>query len=476
MKEQLSKFALIVLVGGLYWASTDTAHGNAISVTNLSIAGASGGIAEIQFDVSWSNSWHLAWSDDGGETTITNWDAAWVFLKFKTPGSTWRHGLLAADGHAAPSGAQIDVGSNDSSTHVGVFIRRSSSGSGSFIAQEIRIRWDYASSGLGGTNDVDLSLHAIEMVYIPSGSFALGSGGGESGSFYASPSASSPFWITSENAITMGSAAGALRTSSTASGSVSAEYPKGFRPVYSMKYEISQGQYASFLNHLDPGQADLRFPNLYGTDRFTIRLVDDMYISDAPDRACNYLSFTDVLSYLSWAGLRPMTEFEFEKICRGSMPPEPNEFAWGSSSITLQTGFDGVDGSGSEKALPQAANANYYIWGAGPGGPVRVGIFAEAGSSRQTSGASYYGVMEMSGNVSELSVSATSSEGRNFLPMHGSGIHTPLPSEWPTYQGYIRRGGSWDLDEVNIRTSHRSTSISSTRQKGFGGRGVRTAP
>lgn len=476
MKEQLSKIALIVLACGFYLGSTDTAHGNAISVTNLSIAGASGGIAEIQFDVSWSNSWHLSWSEDGGGTTITNWDAAWLFLKFKTPGGTWRHGLLAANGHTSPSGAQIDVGSNGSDVNVGVFVRRSSSGSGSFSAQGVRIRWDYASSGLGGTNDVDLSLHAIEMVYIPSGMFALGSGGGESGSFYASPNSSSPFWITSENAIIMGSTAGALRTSSTSSGTISAEFPKGFRAVYSMKYEISQGQYASFLNHLDPGQADLRFPNLYGTDRFTIRFVGGNYVADAPDRACNYLNFTDILSYLSWAGLRPMTELEYEKICRGSMPPEPNEFAWGSSSITLLTGFDGVDGSGSEKALPQTANANYYIWGVGPSGPVRVGIFAESGSSRQTSGASYYGVMEMSGNVSELAVSATSAEGRNFIPLHGSGSHTPLPADWQTFQGYIRRGGSWDLDDVNIRTSHRSTSISSTRQKGFGGRGVRTAP
>lgn len=471
MKTQLAKMAVIVSTALLGWMMPDIAHGNAISITNLSIAGASGGNAEIQFDLSWSNSWRLSWSEDGGATTITNWDAAWIFIKFKTPGTGWRHATLAASGHTAPAGSIL----TRTSDGMGALIYRSATGSGSLNLPAVRLNWNYAASGLGGTNDVDISVHAIEMVYIPQGSFALGSGGGESGTFYRYPTVSDSYWVTNENTLITGNNNGNLIFSGNWGFPIPADFPKGYSAFYMMKYEISQGQYASFLNHLDPEQALLRYPDFNGLHRYAIARQTNLYVAAASDRACNYLAVIDVFSYLNWAGLRPASELEYEKACRGTMPPEPNEFAWGSTSIGSITNFSGSDGSGFETVQPASANANYSATRS-PTGTVRVGIFAQSGSSRQSSGAGYYGVMELSGNVSELTVSVSNEEGRGFLPVHGTGLHSPLPSAWPGYTALIRRGGAWDDSVDNLRTSTRNTSTDSSRQRDFGGRGVRTAP
>ncbi|WP_251622513.1 hypothetical protein, partial [Odoribacter lunatus] len=52
-----------------------------------------GDTAFVEVNVSWDNSWR----DD------FNWDAAWVFLKYKKRGATesWHHGYLARAGHEA---------------------------------------------------------------------------------------------------------------------------------------------------------------------------------------------------------------------------------------------------------------------------------------------------------------------------------------------------------------------------------------
>ncbi|MBL7985976.1 MAG: hypothetical protein JNM91_13300, partial [Flavobacteriales bacterium] len=52
---------------------------NNIQVTNAAIVGNDNaqGFCFVQFDVSWQNSWRL--------NGVVNWDAAWVFVKFRTP-------------------------------------------------------------------------------------------------------------------------------------------------------------------------------------------------------------------------------------------------------------------------------------------------------------------------------------------------------------------------------------------------------
>ena len=112
-----------------------------------------------------------------------------------------------------------------------------------------------------------------------------------------------------------------------------------------------------------------------------------------------------------------MSELEYEKICRGTQAPILNEYAWGSTNISaaqdISTTVPPEDGS--EVILPLGTrNCNYgnlqFTGGFGPGsngthdryGPLRVGIFAlPTSTTREATGATYYGVMEMSGNLWE---------------------------------------------------------------------------
>ena len=63
---------------------TMTVRANNINVTGTTLTGATVSTVQVQFNLSWENSWR-----GGG---VTNWDAAWVFVKFRTSAAgTWRH-------------------------------------------------------------------------------------------------------------------------------------------------------------------------------------------------------------------------------------------------------------------------------------------------------------------------------------------------------------------------------------------------
>lgn len=75
-------------------------------------------------------------------------------------------------------------------------------------------------------------------------------------------------------------------------------------------------------------------------------------------------------------------------------------------------------GEENEIATNSAANvcaSNFIL------GPVRVGMFARANTTRAQSGATYYGVMEMSGNVWERVPALGRIQGRAFIPNLGDG-------------------------------------------------------
>ena len=56
-------------------------------------------------------------------------------------------------------------------------------------------------------------------------------------------------------------------------------------------------------------------------------------VNDGQSGAMNNLSWADLAAYLDWAALRPMTELEFEKVCRGTMPRVAGEYPWGDTTI-----------------------------------------------------------------------------------------------------------------------------------------------
>jgi len=459
-----------------------SALANNLTVTNVAVLNAVGGTADVRFDLSWDNSWHSSWPESGGAINMTNWDAAWVFVKFRAAGGHWQHAILNASGHIATGGTQIDPGTNKLGQPVGAFVHRSADGNGTLNCAAMSLKWNYAATGLGGTNAVDVSVHAIEMVYITQGAFYVGSGGTDYNAFFAGTNTLQPYQITNEAALTIGTNGlnylQSVSNPGDLQGPIPAAFPKGYNAFYMMKYEISQGQYADFLNFTDAGLAATRFMNNYGNARNTILQAGLVYSADAPDRACNYLSWSDLITYLKWAALRPMDELEFEKACRGPLYPVPNEYPWGDTLFTYMTGVSGVDGSGTETATPTNAN---FVSGGYISGPVRVGIFATATSSRHAAGASYYGVMNLADNVAELVVSTGDATGRAFTNEPGDGNELTTAATWPNnvVQGLGQglRGGDWG-NAAASQTSSRYYGLyySPGRVNENGGRGVRSAP
>lgn len=234
--------------------------------------------------------------------------------------------------------------------------------------------------------------------------------------------------MRSEAEITVGATDGCLchLTSTYAGdkqGPIPAAYPKGYNSFYCMKYDISQGQYADFLNKLTSNQCKTRYNQIALTQHYTLEGLWPEISASKADRACNYLSWADLAGYLDWAALRPMTELEFEKACRGPERPVANEYPWGTTKYVTLTSRDESAGSGHETALPTNANvAPLYVvtllWDLGPCGwgflRVRVRHAKESGSG-------YYGVMDLGGSVTEPVISAGHATGRAFTGVHGDG-------------------------------------------------------
>ena len=383
---------LLVFISAIILSATLSA--NNISVSNLSLTGKNTGSDYIlvQFDVSWENSWRTS-------SAPNNCDAAWVFVKYRVAGGAWQHAWLNDTGHTAPSGSTITPGLLDpgsafnASTNpgLGAFIYRSADGTGTFSKTGVQLRWNYGANSVGDDAVIDIQVFAIEMVYVPAGAFTVGSGGTENGSFTNgswTSGATVALSISSESALTIGQSSGNLWGTSTSgnntiggTGTLATAFPKGYNPFYCMKYEISQQQYVDFLNTLTQTQATARKQDK-PTPNYRYEITGTAvgsYATTKPYVACSYLSWMDGAAYTDWAGLRPMTELEFEKACRGTATPVANEYAWGNTSVTPVTGLTN-DGLINEIASNSGANA--CSGNTGPGGPMRVGVFATASSTR----------------------------------------------------------------------------------------------
>jgi uncharacterized protein (TIGR02145 family) len=274
-----------------------------------------------------------------------------------------------------------------------------------------------------------------------------------------------------------------------------------------MKYEISQGQYRDFLNTLTYTQQVTRTasapnsaigtgalvssgtdrngieiktagtssttPAIYGCDLSNNNTFDEA--ADGEWIACNYLSWDDVTAYLDWAALRPMTELEYEKVCRGTLTPLVNEYAWGTASATSLSSLLNTSQS-TEASNTSGAN---LVSNNAFSGPVRGGIFATGSSNRTTAGSGYYGIMDLSGNVWEQTVPISNANARSFSNVVGDGTlatnGNAVVTTWPVSSDVGIRGGSYTsagaLNYVSDRTSI-SAGVT-TRNNNVGGRGVR---
>ena len=475
----------------------------------------------IRFNISWENSWRMLYS-----TGINNRDAVWLFVKFRANGGEWQTAWLNNTGHDAGSWTGFSGGgpmqfepglSNPDSAFnattnpaLGLFMFGTGFFMGPAGADSVQIRWNYGAQGIPDSSTIELRVFALEMAYVPTVGYWLGTGGTEQGSFTDgawTSGASIPFRVGSEGAITIGGSAGALwgrafvgDSTIGSAGSLDAAYPKGFRAFYIQKYEITQRQWIDFFNTLSNAQKarhDITGPNGKNSDGLVARNNVSWTSGDATlpgdlygDVACGFLNWSDVAAYLDWAGLRPMSELEFEKATRGDRASVDNEFAWGSneaastsySLVNLGASNEGIDTT-TYVAAGIVGNAAYDSTDV-VGGPLRAGIFAAnvRSTGRGTAGAGRYGLFEASGNVWERVVTVGNAQGRIFTAAHGDGQLSVSgqanAANWPDSSGLGAgfRGGGFESSLAEIMVSNRSLAVrtDSMRLATYGGRGVRS--
>lgn len=533
-------FILCLLLG-----ITFAGHANNISISNVTILNGGAGQIQVQFDLSWENSWRV-------NVGPNNYDGAWVFFKYKDINGLWKHIYLTGLNNVAPAG--FDIYQSNEVSRAGAMIYREPAnlGIGNVTITGIK---------LGTVNslpyDIDVKGFAIEMVYIPSAAsrafYGDGDGTTESvnalhytdntattssvipmladvNTFDDAELTSDGIYVYSNDTIQLTSPLGSLDPFPT------------MKPLWCMKYELTQAAYRDFLNCLSYDQQvsrtanaptsaigvgamitsgtfrnyiEIRTPGVnnttpavYGCDANGNNTYDEA--NDGEWLACNYINWQDMAAYLDWSGLAPMSELQFEKICRGissagANPAVLGEYAWGTNSIfsstyTLTSAFSAAEIASN--ASPSAGNAAYFsTYGTGP---LRNGIFATATSNRVTSGATYYGVMEMTGNLSEYCIHLGSAAGRScrYIP-NGNGtlsisgnaqLSPGSAGFWPGMEGNssistnntcsgtcevtgsagIRlRGGSIADAVVNLAMADRSAVFTPTaRTYNRGGRGV----
>lgn len=332
----------------------------------------------------------------------------------------------------------------------------------------------------------------------------MGTSGTEVGKFYSWVLPTIRYTVNSENAITVGSSVGNLNYSnSTGSpgdrlGPIPAAFPKGYDAFYCMKYEVSQEQWVAFFNTLSitqKGNRDITDNQHKNSDNLIAR---NGVAYDAPGSATttrpnipvNYVSWADTKAYLDWSGLRPMTELEYEKSCRGTQTAVANELAWGNANIHVNGSPYVVLNDGEANSIISnpgsgAGNAFYQQTASGFGGPVRCGIFAASAitKNREETGGSYYGIMELTGNLYERCVSVGAPIGRSFTGLHGNGVLSSTGfsnvANWPQDDGTGGgfRGGSYPNTSDYCRVSDRydaANDFTGTNSR-IGIRGVRTA-
>jgi len=485
---------------------------NNLNIGNVKIEdpdSASGTVA-VDFDMSWENSWRNS----------VNHDAVWVFVKYtRDMGLTWEHATLEQSG-GDPTGTSPGLGATLEivvpEDRKGGFFRRSSTGSGKIETVGARLRWNWREDGLSPEDEAGVRVIGIEMVYVPAGAFYAGDGDGSSASTYSFKGEGGILPVEISAGSVMISSlpspnddidASAVQVSGTGGVEGNENFPAGYGAFYAMKYEITEGQWVDFFNMIPSAAKDNRDitgpggKNSNGTvNRNTVSRNMGLAATSRPDRSCGYLSWQDIAAYFDWAALRPMTELEFEKAARGAgSSAAKGEYAWGSGQAEAATTISGFEG-GSEIAGNEGANVCFgnktFTGGDAGQGPLRAGIFATSRSTRENAGAGYYGMMELSGNVWERTVSLGRAEGRAFQGTHGDGVlaaeegyeGNATNEDWPGYMpgegvsgaaGSGFRAGSWmeaGAEGLRISDRSRASTTSTARLPDAGGRGARTDP
>jgi formylglycine-generating enzyme required for sulfatase activity len=483
----------------------------------------------LTFTISWDNSWNIS-------VGPSNHDAVWIFVKRQkcTGNNDWVHQLISttASDHTAKTGTNPStvVSVVPVSDGFGVFIKRIGTNvTGNVASQTITLKLGSTSPSIATTTTDNFKVLGIEMVYVPEGEFYIGDGRTTArNAAFCMGASTAPLKITSA---IQGAGIGAASnyTMSNAYGCsvpLPSSFPLGYNGFYCMKYEILQGQFLEYLNSLTYDQQAARLKptsatylpnqtppvtfynwnsiNMVTSTAGTYNSKPAVFSSIYPHLPMGGLNWQDLCSYLDWSGLRPMTEFEFEKACRGNNGGTANapvafEYAWGTTILTGGTNANYFNGNFTASATWGAYEGACRYWE--DNGPIRAGFASSATSNRSQAGATYYGIMEMSGNVSEQCVGGGAGyDYSNFTNANGDGLLTTdglaNVTGWPVNgasPGSIIRGGNFrtfgDVYDLTVsdRMYYSGTNFNSyysnyvtdlngntIRAREVGGRGVRT--
>ena len=503
MKKSLLVFAICMLAGFV--------RANNLQIGAVKI---SADKQHIEFTVKWDNSWKV----NGGPA---NYDAVWVFIKYQdcaTNNLPWQHvGLSTNSADHTVDGGVLTI--DATADGKGVFIRRSAAGSGNLSSANVSLKMNI------NDNSFNYQVNGLEMVYVPQGPFFAGDGNRGGGNKWGFGAAGGDNYLQIDANVNTNGLNSADYVSNASWGSTAKlpgnSFPFGYNAYYMMKYEISQEAYANFLNTLTYDQQLGRFTNAPNSapgtfaiaglsnpqnGRNGIRIKSSGQVSNVPatvgcdlnlngvfdeaddgqNIACNWLSWGDMIAFLDWAALRPMTEFEYEKACRGASIPAVGEYAWGSNTIlAANSGAIVYPGAANEVSISVGAGlCAYGVNNNNNRGPLRCGFAATSTSNRTVAGASFYGIMELTGNVNEQCLGGynynysafTSVSGDGDLTVNGSANTANWPANGGGQAGGIARGGNW-FDGGNIlMVSNRdwmTSNFNQNRDVRNGGRGVR---
>lgn len=486
------------LFGVLLLALGFSANANNLTITNVSLTGATSTTIQVQYNMFWDNSWR----------DLENWDAAWVFVKYSTnAGLNWSHATLNATGHVGGTATPTPT-IHIPQDNKGAFIYRSATGSGTYTITGQQLQWDFTANGLNQTqaSGATIRVFGMEMVYIPQGEYYLGDGVNYSStpspsvnSFYRANVNNSAGFIPSNiseelydplyGSFRVNGLLGVDLNNDTVVSvwpTDAPQFPVGYKAFYCMKYKVTQGQYTDFLNTLTYDQQSQRVNNAHNTvgagaydgssttlpthrnnifvlTAGTSNTIPRIYTATRPDRECNFINWPDAAAYLDWSAMRPYTEMEEEKIGRGPVPPVLNEFTTGVNGFTQVSSITAGVENGTEVSTSSASNQNISS-GSVSGGdgtttraPLRSGIFGTSSSTRIQSGSSYYGVMDFGSGLIEWEVAFSTLAGRSFTGLHGNGILDASGladvDYWPGINGNTSYG--------TANTTYQGTGVSS---------------
>ncbi|HNW45166.1 MAG TPA: SUMF1/EgtB/PvdO family nonheme iron enzyme, partial [Elusimicrobiales bacterium] len=417
---------------------------NNLDVSGVSLSGATGMAVRINFNLRENNVLAAVTPNGGSYNT-----ADWIFVKFSTQAGaegTWNHATLTQGGGVGVGGALIVA-----SDRKGAFINHTASYA--LWEATASVVWDYAADGVSEAGAL-VKVFAISMVKVPTGNFVYNAGniGGAAANNLAGD--------TLVNSVAVKPAGSA------------ADWPNGYNSFYLMRYELTQGLYADFLNMLPSGAAQALYAveAAYGHQMTNAGTYPARYAAGDRDAAKNYLSTRDAWSFLNWAALRPPTEMEFEKAARDVSPdvPDARVYPWGSAQPDTVTYHPKEGGTHTKNFM------NYN--GVAGGNKVLDGgryLSGDIYRAPEQTGASPYGIADLAGNVYEQVINC------GFAPVPGNGNGTTaLPGSWPG-EDFVEkgmRGGSFDISATYARVSDRyyAAWAGTHRSYNIGARGART--